>query len=139
MSKAENLMFPYRVGTSADTPVLYIACTTTHAAILVPTVMRGKFVKLLNESSTTTDFVDFFFSNDNTSEVDRSVASSASGATSPKLGDRLYGTQSVQGLTPSIGDPAVNLYLIVESSASLNLRVTLTELALFFALSLTNT
>ena len=127
MSKAENLMFPNRPGTANNTPVLYIACTTTHAAILMPTVFRGKFVKLLNESTTTTDFVDFFFSDDNTSEVDRTVASTASGASSPKLGDRLYGTQSAQGLTPSIGDPATNLYLIVESSASLNLRVTLTE------------
>ncbi len=131
-TKAENLTFPFSKDGAANTPVLYIACTTTHAAIEVPVALQGKFVKFINESSTTTDFVDFFFSCLSTAEVDRAVASSASGAQSPKLGDRLYGTQTAQGRTPFLpsqnaAGTAAKLYLIVESSAALNLRVVLVE------------
>jgi len=132
MSKAENLTFPFSKDGASNTPVLYIACTTTHAAIEIPATFHGKFVKLINESTTSTDFVDFFLSCLATAEVDRTVASSASGAQSPKLGDRLYGTQTAQGRLPF--KPAQNaagteakLYLIVESSASLNLRMVLVE------------
>lgn len=132
MSKADNLTFPFSKDGASNTPVLYIACTTTHAAIEVPAAFHGKFVKFLNESTTTTDFVDFFFSCLSTAEVDRAVASSASGAQSPKLGDRLYGTGTQQGRVPFLpsqnaAGTAAKLYLIVESSASLNLRVVLTE------------
>lgn len=126
MEKAANLTFLSSDGV-ANTPALYIACTTTHAAIAIPANMQqGKFCKFINESSTTTDFVDFFFSFNASAEVDRAVASSVSGAQSPKLGDRLYGTQSAQGRMP-YNPKSLPLYLIVESSASLNLRVTLTE------------
>jgi hypothetical protein len=131
-SKAENMTFPFSYNGTSNTPVLYIACTTTHAAIEVPVAFHGKFVKLINESQTTTEFVEFFFSSLSTAEVDRTVASSASGAQSPKLGERLYGTQVAQGKTPylpaktALGGIA-KLYLIVESSAALNLRMVLTE------------
>lgn len=125
-TKAANLTFLSGDGT-ANTPALYIACTTTHAAIAIPSNMQqGKFCKFINESTTTTDFVDYFFSFNASAEVDRTVASSASGAQSPKLGDRLYGTQTAQGRMP-YNPRSLPLYLIVESSASLNLRVTLTE------------
>lgn len=131
-SKAANLTFPFSRDGTSNTPVLYIACTTTHAAIEVPAVFHGEFIKLLNESTTTTDFVDFFFSCNAAAEVDRAVASSASGAQSPKLGDRLYGTQTAQGRAPyspgpSASGAAQKLYLIVESSAALNLRMVLVE------------
>lgn len=125
-SKAENLTFPLSADGTSNTPLLYIACTTTHAAIVVPAVFYGKFIKLVNESATTTDFVDFFFSYLSTAEVDRAVASSASGASSPKLGDRLYGTQTAQGRAP-YNPKSVPLYLIVESSTALNLRMVLVE------------
>lgn len=125
MQKAANLTFLLSDGV-ANTPALYIACTTTHAAIVVPAALQGKFCKFVNESSTTTDFVDFYFSFLQAAEVDRTVASSASGAQSPKLGERLYGTQIAQGRTP-YNPKNLPLYLIVESSAALNLRVTLTE------------
>ncbi len=127
MDKAANLTFLSSPNGTSNTPALYIACTTTHAAIVVPAALQGKFCKLLNESATTTDFVDFFFSNLSTAEVDRTVASSASGAQSPKLGERLYGTQTAQGRFPYAPANATPLYLIVESSAALNLRVTLAE------------
>jgi len=127
-SKAENLTFLSSPNGTSNTAVIYIACTTTHAAIEIPVGFHNKFVELINESATTTDFVDFFFSNLNTAEVDRAVAASASGAQSPKLGQRLYGTQSKQGRLPSVsGQNNMKLYLIVESSASLNLRMVLTE------------
>jgi hypothetical protein len=126
-SKAANLTFLSSPNGTSNTPGIYIACTTTHAAIEWPAALQGKFCKFLNESATTTDFVDFFFSNLSSAEVDRAVASSASGAQSPKLGERLYGTQVIQGRTPSMGGGVTKLYLIVESSAALNLRVTLAE------------
>lgn len=131
-NKASNLTFPFSRDGTSNTPVLYIACTTTHAAIEVPAVFQGKFVKFINESATATDFVDFFFSCLSSAEVDRAVASSASGAQSPKLGDRLYGSQTAQGRVPYDPSPAASgadakLYLIVESNAALNLRVVLTE------------
>lgn len=125
MQKAANLTFLSSDGV-ANTPVLYIACTTTHAAIVFPAALQGKFCKFVNESATTTDFVDFFFSFNASAEVDRAVASSAAGAQSPKLGERLYGTQVAQGRTP-YNPKSLSVYLIVESSAALNLRVTLTE------------
>jgi len=136
-NKAANLTFPFRKDGTGNTPVMYIACTTTHAAIDV-TQFAGKFVKLLNESTTSTDFVDFFLTCLSTAEVDRTIASSSSGAQSPKLGDRLYGTQSLQGRLPylpatssadagSTTAVAAKLYLIVESSASLNLRLVQVE------------
>lgn len=131
-TKAANLTFPFSKNGTSNTPVLYIACTTTHAAIELPDEWSGKFLKFINESATTTDYVDFFFSCLSSAEVDRSVASSASGARSPKLGDRLYGTQTAQGRAPYLPrDTSAGLigktYLIVESSASLNLRVVLVE------------
>lgn len=131
-SKAANLTFPFSKDGTSNTPVLYIACTTTHAAIELPESFCGKFLKLINESTTTTDFVDFFFSSLSSAEVDRSIASSASGAQSPKLGDRLYGTQVAQGRAPYLprntsAGLTGKIYLIVESSASLNLRVVLVE------------
>lgn len=125
-TKAENLTFVSSKDGTSNTPVLYIAVTTTHADIEVPRAFVGKFVKLINESSTTTDYVDFFFSGLATAEVDRAVASSASGAQSPKLGDRLYGTQTQQGRTPYFPENQ-KLYLAVEGSASLNLRMVLVE------------
>lgn len=131
-SKAANLSFLYSKNGTSNTPVVYIACTTAHAAIEVPEAFWGKFAKLLNESTTTTDYVDFYFSCLATAEVDRAVASSASGAQSPRLGDRLYGTQSAQGRVPYNSEVAADgtqqkLYLIVESSAALNLRMALAE------------
>lgn len=126
-SKAENLTFPLSANGTSNTPVLYIACTTTHAGISIPSAFFGKFVKLINESTTTTDFVDFFLSSLSTAEVDRTVASTAAGAQSPKLGDRLYGTQVAQGRFPYQPGGTEKLYLIVESSANLNLRVVLVE------------
>lgn len=131
-SKAQNLTFPFSKDGTSNTPVLYIACTTNHADIEIPKEFHGKFVKLLNESTTTTDFVDFYFSCLSSAEVDRAVASSASGAQSPKLGDRLYGTQTAQGRVPYLpGNTSLGgigkLYLAVESSAALNLRMVLTE------------
>jgi hypothetical protein len=125
-SKADNLTFLSSPDGTSNTGVLYIACTTTHAVITVPAAFIGNFVQLMNESATTTDFVDFFFSFLSTAEVDRAVASSASGAQSPKLGERLYGTQVAQGRTPNLGGHE-KLYLVVESSTSLNLRMTLAE------------
>lgn len=125
-TKAENLTFPLSADGTSNTPVLYIECTTTHAAITIPSAFYGKFVKLINESTTTTDYVDFFLSNLSTAEVDRTIASSASGAQSPKLGDRLYGTQTAQGRLP-YSPHSIPLYLIVESSASLNLRMVMVE------------
>lgn len=131
-SKAENLTFPLSKDGTSNTPVLYIACGTNHSVVEIPKAFWGKFVKLINESDTTTDFVDFFFSCLSTAECDRAVASSAGGAQSPKLGDRLYGTQSAQGRLPNTsgvaaGGGAEKLYMAVESSAALNLRMVLVE------------
>lgn len=131
-SKAENVTFLYSKDGTSNTPALYIACTTTHAAIEVPSTFWGKFVELTNESTTTTDYVAYFFSCLSTAEVDRTIASSASGAQSPKLGAKIYGTAVKQGRVPynsgvAAGGGQQKLYLIVESSASLNLMMTLAE------------
>lgn len=126
-SKAENLTFPLSADGTSNTPVLYIACTTTHAVITVPATFHGKFVEMTNESATTTDYVVYFFSYLATAEVDRTIASSASGAQSPKLGAKIYGSSSKQGRVPYLAGGKTTLYLIVESSASLNLRMDLTE------------
>ncbi len=126
-TKAENLTFLSSPGGTSDTPAIYIAVTTTHAAIAVPASLIGRFVKIANESGTTTDFVDFFFSFSPTAEVDRNVASSASGATSPKLGERLYGGLVTQGRVPYLGGGKTSLYLIIEGSAAINIRISLAE------------
>jgi hypothetical protein len=127
MDKAANLTFLSSPNGTSNTPALYVACTTTHAAIAVPEALKGKYCKFLNESTTTTDFVEFFFSNNASAEVDRTVASTAAGAQSPKLGERLFGTQTAQGRVPYAATGSTPLFLIVESSANLNLRITLAE------------
>jgi hypothetical protein len=126
-TKADNLTFLSSPNGTSNTPGVLIACTTTHAAITVPEALKGKFCKFLNESTTTTDFVEFFFSNNASAEVDRTVASTAAGAQSPKMGERLYGTQAAQGRLPYAATGSTPLYLLVESSANLNLRITLAE------------
>jgi hypothetical protein len=126
-SKAANLTFLFSRDGVSNTPSLYIACTTTHAAIEVPVGFHGKFVNLENESATTTDYVAYFFTTLSTAEVDRTIASSASGAQSPKLGAKIYGTQNKQGRVPYLPGGSTKLYLVVESSAALNLRMDLAE------------
>jgi hypothetical protein len=124
-SKAANVSFPTGAGGSSNSDVMYIAVTTTHAVIDV-TAFAGKFVEMVNESTTTTDYAAYFYSANAAAEVDRTIASSASGARDPKLGAKIYGTQFKQGRVPYLG-PNTKVYLIVEGSAALNLRLDLVE------------
>jgi hypothetical protein len=131
-SKAANLTFPYRSGTTDNTPVRYYDCNATSQATAIPSAWYGKFVILTNDSA---NAAQFFISDDNTSVCDETLAAAANGQPSAQLGGVILGNSSRQARLPYPMSTTTNngpgvpktLYLVRASVSAATLRMELAE------------
>lgn len=113
-------------GTNDDFQVRYFDATTTHQAHALPASWAGLYVRIRVTGGTVgTDELHYAFSVRSSAEVDRSVAASASGA-SAKVGDVIPTGQFDDVELPSVAPSAI-LYFVRESTATLNVRITLRD------------
>lgn len=130
-SKAENLTFPMRLGTTDVTPVAYYDCDATSQAHAIPEAWYGKFVNLTNDSA---NAAQFYISDDSASTCDETLAA-GNPTTSVSLGGVILGNTSRQGRLPYparalvSGQPgAMKTYYLVRASVSAaTLRMELAE------------
>lgn len=132
-SKAANLTFPFRSGSSANTPVAYFAVSSTSAAIPIPSGFYGEFVIITNDSA---NAAQFFISDDASSTCDETLAAGTPTATqSASLGGVILGNTSRQGRMPYPSQVTTNngpagpkiYYLVCASAAAATLRMELAE------------
>jgi len=141
-SKAANLTFPFRSGSSGATPVRYYDCNSTSQATALPAAWYGKFVIITNDSA---NAAQFYLSDSASSACDETATASADGSSSnaAQLGGYLAGGASKQGRLPyPTRDVAVSsggggapggeglpktIYLVRASVAAATLRVELAE------------
>lgn len=127
-SKAENLTFPFRSGTSADTPVAYYDCDSTSQAHAIPSAWYGKFVILTNDSA---NAAQFFISDSASAACDETVAA-GNPTTGAQLGGVILGNTSRQARLPyparaSDNGPEKTYYLVRASVSAATLRMELAE------------
>lgn len=130
-SKAANLTFPYRSGTSANTPVAYYDCDSTSQAHAIPSEWYGKFVILTNDSA---NAAQFFISDDASSTCDETLAA-GDPTRSASLGGVILGNTSRQARLPYPMSVTANnggagpktLYLVRASASAATLRMELAE------------
>lgn len=131
-SKAANLTFPFRSGTSANTPVRYYDCNSGSQATAIPAEWYGKFVVLTNDSA---NAAQFFISDDSGSTCDETLAAAAGGQPSPSLGGVILGNTSRQArlpysvITTTNNGPGLpkTFYLVRASASAATLRMELAE------------
>jgi hypothetical protein len=133
-SKAANLTFPFRSGTTDATPVRYFDCSSTSQATAIPASFYGKFVLLTNDSA---NAAQFYISDDPASACDETATANADGSSSAptQLGGMIAGNTSRQGRLPyptravQASQPgAMKTYYLVRASVSAaTLRMELAE------------
>lgn len=125
--KAANLTFPFRSGTSTNTPVAYYDCDSTSQASAIPAAWYGQFVALTNDSA---NAAQFFISDDNTSTCDETLAA-GDPTVSPSLGGVILGNTTRYGRLPyptANGVGQLKTYYLVRASVSAaTLRMELAE------------
>ena len=122
-SKAENLTFPFRSGTTDNTPVRYYDCNSASQASAIPAAWYGKYVLLTNDSA---NAAQFFISDDSGSTCDETLAAAAAGQPSPSLGGVILGAASRYGRLP-YAQGNKTLYLVRASVSAATLRMELAE------------
>ncbi len=130
-TKAANLTFPYRSGTTANTPVAYFDCDSTSQAHPIPAEFYGKFVWLTNDSE---NAAQFFLSDDASSTCDETLGA-GNPTRSASLGGTILGAATRSGRLPYPMQTTTNngpggpktLYLICASASAATLRMELAE------------
>jgi hypothetical protein len=130
-SKAANLTFPFRSGTTDATPVAYYDCDSTSQAHAIPVAWYGKFVVLTNDSA---NAAQFYISDDSSSTCDETLTA-GDPTTNVALGGVILGNTSRQGRLPNPSRSLVNgqpgpqktYYLVRASASAATLRMELAE------------
>lgn len=113
-------------GVNDDFQVRYFDSTTTHQAHALPASWAGLYVRIRVTGGTVgTDALHYAFSVRSTAEVDRAVAATAAGA-SAKVGDVIPTGEFDDVELPTVRADAI-LYFVRESTATLNVRITLRD------------
>jgi hypothetical protein len=135
-SKAANLTFPFRSGTTDPTPVRYYDCNSGSQATAIPAAWYGRFVILTNDSA---NAAQFYISDDPASACDETATANAAGTSSAptQLGGMLLGNTSRQARLPypsraavtgaSAGADYKTYYLVRASVSAATLRMELAE------------
>lgn len=118
-SKAADVKAPFGDGTAATT-VLFFTCDSTSRCNALPGSLAGKFVRVVNTSSSNGAF--FYFSSSASASCDETVAATDAGATSASLGEYLPPGATAHLRLP-YWNPDQNRYFVRASVSSAPLMI----------------